>query len=218
MSHANPTRDLGVVVESAVELLLAELERKRMARTKRARSPTSHVPKRGRVSAAVRRRVFERDGLKCSYVSPDGRRCDARAFLELDHVEPRAHGGADDDANLRVRCRAHNQFAAEQVFGRKHMDRRRHFVRTKCSRRRSDDEPSDGSASAAEAHANAGAAKPLTAIERVESALKNMGFRNSEVRMALARVEHLHEDAEDIPFEQALREALLAVTPDLRAS
>ena len=62
-------------------------------------------------------KVVERDGLCCSYVSPDGHRCGARAFLELDHERAWAKGGADSVENLRVLCRAHNQFLAEQGFG-----------------------------------------------------------------------------------------------------
>jgi uncharacterized membrane protein YqiK len=38
-------------------------------------------------------------------------------FLELDHVQPVACGGLSTVENLRVVCRAHNQYAAEQVFG-----------------------------------------------------------------------------------------------------
>jgi 5-methylcytosine-specific restriction endonuclease McrA len=226
MSHANPTRDLGVVMERAVDLLLVELEKKRMGRAKRARPRVQRAAKRGRVTVAVRRQVFERDGLKCSYVSPDGRRCDARAFLELDHVEPRARGGADDVANLRVRCRAHNQHAAEQVFGREHMERCRHFVRTKYSSGPSADELGDETGPSeneigdevipSAVQANERSAKSASTVGRVRSALKGLGFRDGEVRTAIARMSSLHENLGDLPIEQALREALLAATPAIR--
>ena len=122
MSHANPSRDIGVVIERAVEVLLGDIQRKRLARTKRAERPRlSDATKTARISNATRRRVFERDGLQCTYVSPEGRCCEARAFLELDHAEPRALGGSDDAKNLRVRCRAHNQLWSEQAFGREHV-------------------------------------------------------------------------------------------------
>jgi hypothetical protein len=42
-SHANPKRDLGVVIERAVDLLLAKLERGRFAKAERPR-PHSHSP------------------------------------------------------------------------------------------------------------------------------------------------------------------------------
>ena len=102
MSHANPNRDLAVVIERAVDLLLSELERtppqtNETPRRRRARLQADRVPKpRTEVTSVTRREVFERDGLQCTYVSPDGRRCEAHAFLELDHKEPRALGGESD--------------------------------------------------------------------------------------------------------------------------
>ncbi len=70
----------------------------------------------------MRREVFERDGERCTFVDESGRRCESRTWLELDHRVARALGGADDAANLRVRCRAHNRLAAEQLFGRGPME------------------------------------------------------------------------------------------------
>ncbi|MES1175460.1 MAG: HNH endonuclease signature motif containing protein [Myxococcales bacterium] len=66
-------------------------------------------------------RVFVRDGKQCSYVSADGRRCTSRRCLELDHIQPWALGGDNTVANLRVRCRAHNQRYARQCFGELHI-------------------------------------------------------------------------------------------------
>jgi hypothetical protein len=51
MSHANPSRDLGLVVERAVDLLLADLERKRLGRAKRPRlTRNAPAPKPGRIN------------------------------------------------------------------------------------------------------------------------------------------------------------------------
>jgi hypothetical protein len=87
MRHSNPTGDIVLVVDRALDLLVADLRAKRLAVLKgssRAQSPTHSRSKR--VPRAVRRRVFERDGTRCTYVSPDGRRCEAQSFLELDHL------------------------------------------------------------------------------------------------------------------------------------
>jgi 5-methylcytosine-specific restriction endonuclease McrA len=248
MSHANPGRELSVVVDRAVDLLLAELARKRLARTKRSRekrpcgaqprerrtldesSPrgSERQPKSGRIARATRRQVFERDGLRCTFVSPEGRGCDARAFLELDHVEPRALGGSDDSRNLRVRCRAHNQLAAERVFGRETVDRCRHFVRQKRERdrdgvsadareeRRGDEceVPTPRTRALGPVRGARQSVKAPSTMERVRSALKGMGFRDVEARRAVARVIGVHEDAQRLSLETALREALLAATAD----
>jgi hypothetical protein len=77
MSHANPSRDLGPVVERAVDLLLADLEKKRLGRTNGPRrGHGTRTAKQGRIATGTRREVYERDGLNCTYVSTDRRRCD----------------------------------------------------------------------------------------------------------------------------------------------
>src|SRR6478735_2403844 len=73
------------------------------------------------VSADVRREVHERDGGRCVFVSASGRRCDARAFVQLDHVVPFARRGGNEVSNLRLFCRAHNRFHARQCFGALHL-------------------------------------------------------------------------------------------------
>jgi hypothetical protein len=70
------------------------------------------------VPRKVLREVFARDGGQCAFVSPEGRRCSAREFLEVHHHEPFARGGKATVDNLRLSCRAHNQFLAELDYGR----------------------------------------------------------------------------------------------------
>jgi hypothetical protein len=52
----------------------------------------------------------------------DGKRCGSTWRLELDHVIPVALGGETSVENLRVLCRAHNQYKAERVLGATHAD------------------------------------------------------------------------------------------------
>lgn len=84
-----------------------------------------HDPRR--VPAATPRAAYAKSDGRCQYVSPDGRRCPARAFLELDHVVPRAMGG--DHQSVRILCRAHNQRAAELSLGTAHMETARRRAR-----------------------------------------------------------------------------------------
>ncbi|MBX3230566.1 MAG: HNH endonuclease, partial [Labilithrix sp.] len=58
------------------------------------------------------------------FVSPDGERCPAREWLEVDHRQPRALGGAGTLENVRILCRAHNRLAAERAFGVEHVARK----------------------------------------------------------------------------------------------
>jgi len=42
--------------------------------------------------------------------------------LENDHIVPRGRGGPSTIDNCRLACKFHNQLAARQVYGDKHMD------------------------------------------------------------------------------------------------
>jgi hypothetical protein len=87
-----------------------------------------HIPRH------IRREVVARDGLACTFVGESGRRCGARAFLQLEHAEPWAKGGADTPENLRVLCAQHNQLLAEQEFGRSKIE-------SEIAQRRADSTP-----------------------------------------------------------------------------
>ncbi len=128
MMHSNPTRDLTAVVERAVDVLLDKLEKQRLGKTSRPVEPPRPLANTSqRVSRAVRRKVFERDGERCTFVADNGRRCASRRLLELDHIVPRSQGGSDGEDNLRVRCRAHNGLHAEDVFGASYVRSRIHL-------------------------------------------------------------------------------------------
>jgi 5-methylcytosine-specific restriction endonuclease McrA len=75
--------------------------------------------RRGRhVPAAIRRTVYARDEARCTYTSDSGQRCRETHGLELHHSRAFAQGGAHSQQNLTLRCRAHNDLAAEEDFGR----------------------------------------------------------------------------------------------------
>jgi len=116
MWHRNPSGDLALVVERAMEVLLEQLMKERFGTAKRPRQ-AGHA-NTGRVTQATRRTVLERDGLQCSWVDTTGRRCESSAWLEFDHRRPRAKGGGSKPDNIRLLCRAHNQLAAEHEYGR----------------------------------------------------------------------------------------------------
>jgi hypothetical protein len=73
------------------------------------------------IPAAVRREVYERDRGRCAFVSADGRRCEASAFLEYDHELPWAVHGGSASGNVRLLCRAHNALHAQNCFGREYV-------------------------------------------------------------------------------------------------
>jgi len=73
------------------------------------------------LSVTVRRDVHARDHAQCAFVSAGGRRCNARAFLQFDHIEPFARGGAANVPNIRLPCWAHNRLHARRCFGALHL-------------------------------------------------------------------------------------------------
>ncbi|HEX7126283.1 MAG TPA: HNH endonuclease, partial [Thermodesulfobacteriota bacterium] len=85
--------------------------------TDRPRVGTPPRPGSRHIPAAVRRAVWARDGGRCAFVSRTGRRCTERGFLEFHHVRPYAAGGAATVENIELRCRAHNGYEAERMFG-----------------------------------------------------------------------------------------------------
>lgn len=66
----------------------------------------------------VKDEVWRRDGGRCAFVGPGGRRCSATGGLEYDHLRPWAQGGrSDDPTNVRILCAAHNGLEARRAFG-----------------------------------------------------------------------------------------------------
>lgn len=124
MRHSNPSGDLAVVLERAIDELLERLEKRTRGATSRPRTKAPGPVRAGYVPRATRYEVFMRDGNQCTFTTDDGKRCASRTLLELDHIQPRGRGGGEDAANLRVRCRAHNQLYAEQVYGARHVARK----------------------------------------------------------------------------------------------
>jgi hypothetical protein len=83
----------------------------------------------------VKRAIVAKDGLRCSFVGIDGRRCACRAFLEYDHVTPAGLDGNNAEDNVRLLCRAHNQYAAERIYGAARMRRFRSITAPNMSLR-----------------------------------------------------------------------------------
>lgn len=119
LRHVVPGGDPAAIVDRALTLLVADLERKKFAATehprpRRARSGSQRTP-----ASEVKRAVARRDGDRCAFVSKDGRRCEERGFLEFHHVIPYAMGGESSVENIQLRCRAHNGYEADLYYGKR---------------------------------------------------------------------------------------------------
>jgi hypothetical protein len=128
MRHQVPDGDLGVIVERAISVLAEQLQRKKLAATRRPRiagatqSRTRHVP------ARVRREVWTRDEGRCAFVGEKGR-CTETGFLEFHHLEPFARGGPTTAENLALRCRRHNTYEETLSFGERELPVVREYAR-----------------------------------------------------------------------------------------
>jgi len=124
LRHQIPDGDVAKIVERAIHALLEQARKqKRGARSPRtpAKTPTPSKRPARKIPTAIRRAVWERDGGRCSYESREGRRCGTRDFLEFHHHVPWARCQQHRESNIHLRCRAHNQHAAELDFGTQHM-------------------------------------------------------------------------------------------------
>jgi hypothetical protein len=99
--------------EELADLALKKLEPKEDLPTlaKAKVSETRYIP------AKVKRAVWNRDAGRCSYVDPQGKRCDSKHALQYEHVTPFAMGEKSTYENLKLLCPSHNQLSAIQAYG-----------------------------------------------------------------------------------------------------
>jgi len=120
LSHKFPEGKLKDIFGEALEALLEEKPKsKRSTLPRKLESHSRYIP------VAIKEEVWERDQAQCSYVSPDGKACESKHFLEWDHQVPFCLGGRSDDVeNIRVLCRSHNRLMATQHFGLAHISKK----------------------------------------------------------------------------------------------
>ena len=104
LGHALPNADLTQVINHLAAYFLKYEDPKRESK----------------VAESLRRQVIKRDHGKCQFVDPrTGHKCESKLRIEVDHIHPKALGGADELSNLRCLCRAHNSYRAEKTFGKR---------------------------------------------------------------------------------------------------
>ena len=221
MRHRNPDGDLAVILDRALDTLLAKLEKECRGKADRPRG--ARGGRRGSISRAATREVFERDGEQCTFVGTNGDRCPARGFLERDHIASRALGGNGDVANIRVLCKSHNRLHAEDVFGRKHVERAidlgRRPASSSADARVSEAAPVGATATEGRADDTIDFGRPMSPDQRTRdddhtralSGLMHLGFKRGEATRALDRVLECRAQAGwELP--DVLREAIGLLT------
>ncbi len=134
LRHRVPDGDLAAIFETALDLLIQKVKKERFAVCRKARPApptnpiapeveghraTRHIPD------SIKRIVYERDGGRCTFADEGGRRCSETGTLEFDHLDGFARRQVHSVERIRLLCRPHNQYTAEQLYGRTFMQRAR---------------------------------------------------------------------------------------------
>ncbi len=205
LGHALPSGDVAIVLKRALGSLVRDLEHQKFA--KGARSRTQHSAVHGRyIPADIRCTVWQRDGGRCTFVSEGGKRCESTTRLEFDHVDPVARGGQTSADRMRLRCRAHNQYAAECTFGAGFMRGKREEARCRAEQARAQAQAQ----APAQGQTEVQAPEEPTSDLDVRPWLCQLGFSAEEVRRGAALCAHIPE----APLEQRVRIALRGLGPN----
>jgi hypothetical protein len=108
LRHTLRSGDDAAVLDRALRALLEQLMKTKFAATDRPRAGRAERNTSRYIPAEVKRSVFLRDFGRCAFVSPSGRRCGERAFVEFHHVQPWAEDGSATSTNIELRCQRHN--------------------------------------------------------------------------------------------------------------
>jgi 5-methylcytosine-specific restriction endonuclease McrA len=74
---------------------------------KKNQSHRQYIPKN------IKAHVWTKSNSRCCYIDKaTHKQCSSQYALEIDHIMPLALGGSNEPRNLRLLCRAHNQFLA----------------------------------------------------------------------------------------------------------
>jgi hypothetical protein len=204
VSHSVPGGELSAVLERALDALIQRETTRRMGagrpRKERAtRRGSRHVP------VTVARRVWERDGARCTFQDPEGRRCSERRFLTMEHRRPFALGGPPTVENLCLLCSAHNLGAAREVFGDEVTRGRKKDYEPAANHLERD----AATARVDECETRGLDARELAERGKVLSALCNLGFRRRQAALAVEEAAATSGPR----LEQLLRVALAALVP-----
>jgi 5-methylcytosine-specific restriction endonuclease McrA len=200
LSHSRPGASVEQVLDLALACLQDKLERQKFGKCsrpgkRRGSSDPRYIP------LEVKRAVFERDNGQCAFVGTGGTRCEAHELLEFDHQEAVGRGGQATVANVRLLCRAHNQYAAEQTYGKDFMRGKREQAKARAEKAKSNREAKTQEKAAAKA-----------AKERAEEILpylRELGYNPQRARRGVQLTMHML----DAPIEERMKVALRGLAP-----
>jgi 5-methylcytosine-specific restriction endonuclease McrA len=200
LAHSRPGASVEQVLDLALACLQDKLERQKFGKCsrpgkRRGSSNPRYIP------VEVKRAVLERDGGQCAFVGTGGTRCEARELLEFDHQEAVGRGGRATVENVRLLCRAHNQYAAEQTYGKDFMRGKREQAKERAEAAKAKRAAKD------QAKAAAKAAKERA--EEIIPYLRELGYPLQRARRGVELTAHIP----DAPIEERMKVALRGLAP-----
>jgi hypothetical protein len=191
LGHQVPAGDLPKLLRKLLEIAIPQLEKQKIGVGSRPARSGSNNPRH--LPVHVKCTVWKRDRGQCTFVSESGKRCLARSPIEFDHILEMARGGASTVENIRLRCRAHNQYTAEKTFGAGFLQLKR------ASARRASEKKRATPAAASSIHADGSDDRDVTPW------LRALGHGVEQVRRAVAQCGDLPNEA---PAEERVKAVL----------
>jgi len=106
LSHSVPSGELTEVLSHCARFTISKKDLSTSFREVKVRHCQG-------ISRAARRFVFQRDK-SCRHRHADGRLCESRYQLQVDHIISRWKGGSNDVENLQLLCGIHNRYKYER--------------------------------------------------------------------------------------------------------
>ena len=200
LAHARPGADMDQLLDLAVDCLKAKLEKQKFGKCSRPGKQRGSKNARY-IPLEVKREVWERDGGRCAFVGTGGKRCDARAPLEFDHLDPVARGGGATVSSVRLLCRAHNQYEAELIYGDAFMHGKREQAKQRAAEAKAE--------RAAKEAAKAAAAAAAETADEIIPWLRELGYSLQRARRGV----ELCAQIPDAPIEERMKTALRGLAP-----
>jgi 5-methylcytosine-specific restriction endonuclease McrA len=109
VSHSVPSGEINQVLTYCARYTLTKKDQSTSIKEVKPRQSQD-------VSRASRRFIFRRDQ-SCRHRHGDGRLCESRYQLQVDHIISRSFGGSNDVENLQLLCGVHNRYKYLQESG-----------------------------------------------------------------------------------------------------
>jgi 5-methylcytosine-specific restriction endonuclease McrA len=110
INNSNP--QLSSAAEKAESSLKASKECKAQSAGSRPAAKSRYI------SQFTLRKIKQRDQHRCQYKDPKThRQCEAKFFLQSEHIIPFAKGGSSEISNLQLLCPTHNRLRAIEQYG-----------------------------------------------------------------------------------------------------